>query len=93
MEGRIYAVRQTGAAGTKVGHVDIANGAPVDYAGEIFFSGRSNRGTLRGSNNVSGHYEPGANYAGQAGLPLEYCNPVNFDTSAQHGIPLIDLGN
>jgi RHS repeat-associated protein len=93
MEGRIYVAKQPGAAGVVVGHVDISNGAPVDYAGEIFFSGRTNRGTLRGWSNASGHYQPGAEYAGQAGLPLEYFNPANFDTSPQRGIPLIDLGN
>lgn len=53
------------------GHIDIARGQPVQYAGEVQFSGRTNRGKLRWWNNQSGHYQPTKHYATQAGLPLD----------------------
>lgn len=53
------------------GHIDIARGQPVQYAGEAQFSGRTNRGTLRWWNHKSGHYRPAKNAAIQAGLPLD----------------------
>ena len=92
IEGRIYVAKAGGQAGNVVGHIDLSNGAPVDFAGEIRFSGRTNRGGLQGWSNASGHYKPHPDYAGQAGLPMDYFNPANFDSSPQRGIPLIDLG-
>ncbi|MEQ8786488.1 MAG: Ig-like domain-containing protein [Pirellulaceae bacterium] len=59
------------------GHIDIARGQAVDYAGEIRFSGRNNRGILREWTNGSGHYQPPKEYAGDAGLPLNLFNPVD----------------
>ncbi len=53
-----------------VGHIDLAGGRPVDYAGEVQFANRRNRGTMRWWNNNSGHYQPGASHADQAGLPM-----------------------
>lgn len=48
-------------------HPSIAEGKQVLYAGEIFF----NNGRLQWWSNGSGHYQPGADDAGQANLPLE----------------------
>ena len=48
-------------------HPSIAEGKQVLYAGEIFF----NNGKLEWWSNGSGHYQPGAEDAGQAKLPME----------------------
>jgi hypothetical protein len=48
-------------------HPSIAEGKQVLYAGEVFF----NNGKLEWWSNGSGHYQPGADDAGQANLPLE----------------------
>lgn len=53
------------------GHLDIARGQPVQYAGEVQFSGRTNRGQLRWWNNQSGHYRPANSSAIQAELPID----------------------
>ncbi len=49
-------------------HPSIAEGKQVLYAGEIFF----NNGKLQWWSNGSGHYQPGADDAAQANLPLEH---------------------
>lgn len=54
-----------------IGHIELAQGQPVDYAGEVQFSGRKKRGSLCYWNNESGHYKPPASAAGQALLPIE----------------------
>lgn len=61
--------------GAPVGHIDIARGGPVDYAGEVRFAGRKKRGILRYWNNESGHYKPPASAAHQAQLPLDVFRP------------------
>jgi len=48
-------------------HPSIAEGKQVLYAGEIFF----NNGKLQWWSNGSGHYQPAADDAGQANLPME----------------------
>ncbi len=48
-------------------HPSIANGKQVLYAGEIFF----NNGQLQWWSNGSGHYQPCADDAGQANLPMD----------------------
>ena len=48
-------------------HPSIAEGKQVLYAGEVFF----NNGKLEWWSNGSGHYQPGADDAGQASLPLD----------------------
>ena len=53
----------------------IAGGRGVEYAGEISFKGRHNRGILNFWNNLSGHFQPPSEYAYQAGLPIEYFIP------------------
>ena len=54
-----------------IGHVDLAMGCEVDYAGRLYFSGRTTRGILRKWTNESGHYRPPADARGNAGLPDE----------------------
>ena len=49
-------------------HPSIAEGKHVLYAGEIFF----NNGTLQWWSNGSGHYQPYAEDAEQASLPMDY---------------------
>ncbi len=49
-------------------HPSIAEGKQVLYAGEIFF----NNGTLQWWSNGSGHYQPYAEDAGQANLPMDH---------------------
>lgn len=48
-------------------HPSIAAGKQVLYAGEIFF----NNGQLEWWSNGSGHYQPDADDAGQANLPMD----------------------
>jgi len=55
----------------KGGHIDLSRGIDVDFAGEVFFSGRTNRGILKSWNNNSGHYTPSFDYSNQANLPIE----------------------
>jgi len=49
-------------------HPSISEGKQVLYAGEIFF----NNGKLQWWSNGSGHYQPDADSAGQASLPMDY---------------------
>lgn len=56
------------------GHIDIARGRDVAYAGEIRFgASRGNRGQLQWWDNSSGHYRPKASDAHTISdlLPLE----------------------
>lgn len=48
-------------------HPSIAEGKQVLYAGEVFF----NNGKLEWWSNGSGHYQPGADDAEQASLPMD----------------------
>lgn len=48
-------------------HPSIAEGKQVLYAGEVFF----NNGNLQWWSNGSGHYQPGADDAEQASLPMD----------------------
>ncbi len=61
--------------GSPIGHIDLARAGLVDYAGEIRFAGRKKRGLLRFWNNLSGHYQPSADQASRAGLPMELFQP------------------
>lgn len=49
-------------------HPSLAEGQQVLYAGEVFF----NNGTLQWWSNGSGHYQPDADGAEQANLPMDY---------------------
>lgn len=52
------------------GHVDVARGEPVQFAGEMVFGGRGARGVLRLWTNGSGHYQVPVVAASQSGLPM-----------------------
>ncbi|MDJ0734191.1 MAG: hypothetical protein QNJ47_08945 [Nostocaceae cyanobacterium] len=74
-----------GKASTKVGnsfigHVDLAMGKELDYAGRLYFSGRTKRGILRKWTNESGHYRPSPNFNSQACLPLELFQKGQFNS-------------
>lgn len=58
-----------------IGHLELAHGQSVEYAGEIKFSGRKKRGQLCYWDNGSGHYKPPASAAGQAQLPIDLFRP------------------
>ena len=49
-------------------HPSLADGQQVLYAGEVFF----NNGNLEWWSNGSGHYQPDADGAEQANLPMDY---------------------
>ncbi|PYS51615.1 MAG: hypothetical protein DMF68_03765 [Acidobacteria bacterium] len=49
-------------------HPSLADGRQVLYAGEVFF----NNGNLQWWSNGSGHYQPDADGAEQADLPMDY---------------------
>ena len=57
-------------------HTALAGNGPVDYAGQIVFSGRSNRGQIRSWDNGSGHFTPGSADAANAGLPMNLFRPL-----------------
>jgi RHS repeat-associated protein len=60
----------------QAGHIDLARGWDVDYAGEIQFGrGTGRRGQIQWWDNGSGHYEPEAEYAHQAGFPMDLFKP------------------
>jgi hypothetical protein len=61
-----------------IGHIDLAMGREVDYAGRLYFSGRKNRGILRKWTNESGHYRPSPDFISAAGLPLTQFQSGNF---------------
>jgi hypothetical protein len=61
-----------------IGHVDLAMGREVDYAGRLYFSGRKNRGVLRKWTNESGHYRPSPDFISAAGLPVTKFRSGNF---------------
>ena len=55
------------------GHINLSRGQPVEYAGQLRFS---RDGQLKSWNNASGHYEPRAVKAPQAGLPMDKFIPL-----------------
>lgn len=69
-----------------IGHLDLARGAEVDYAGRLYFSGRNKRGILRKWTNESGHYQPPPEFKHQACLPEELFQPGRFDSLIGSGI-------
>jgi filamentous hemagglutinin len=71
-EGTVFIRRASAKVGNSlIGHVDWAIGREVDYAGRLYFSGRTSRGILRKWTNESGHYRPPADARGNACLPDE----------------------
>ncbi|MGH9839002.1 MAG: hypothetical protein ACREEM_09470 [Blastocatellia bacterium] len=88
-DGTIYAVRvKLKTGGPKIGHIDMAKGQRVQFAGEIRFSGRRNRGQIRWWNNGSGHYQPAPAAAHQAGFPIELFREKVPGSPSQPGIPV-----
>ena len=78
---KIVFIRKASArdADRLIGHVDLAMGKDVNYAGRLYFSGRTNRGILRKWTNESGHYRPGAESMSNADLlPQELFEPGQF---------------
>jgi hypothetical protein len=70
--GTIFIRRASAKVGNSlIGHVDLAMGREVDYAGRLYFSGRTTRGILRKWTNESGHYRPPADARSNACLPEE----------------------
>lgn len=58
------------------GHLNLARGKSVDYAGSISFGrNASSRGQIRSWSNDSGHYTPSSSNAYQANLPLNRFRP------------------
>jgi len=71
-DGTIFIRRASAKVGNNlIGHVDLAMGCDVDYAGRLYFSGRTSRGILRKWTNESGHYRPSTDARSNAGLPDE----------------------
>lgn len=72
--GRYQFVTQGGRVwvSKKAGHYEIAGGKAVDFAGEIVFGNRRNRGILKFWNNASGHYLPDFYLNCWSTLPLAY---------------------
>jgi len=89
VDGQIFVDRPVKVGGqTRKGHVDLAGGMPVDYAGQVQFSGRTNRGQLKAWNNASGHYYPNPAFAEQGRFPLNKFEPVEVVGDVpQPGIP------
>jgi hypothetical protein len=80
LEGIVF-IRTVSArvAGSPIGHIDLAMGKDVKYAGKLYFSGRNNRGILRKWTNESGHYRPCPEFMSNAGLfPKELFQPGQF---------------
>ncbi|MDX2273040.1 MAG: hypothetical protein NW237_13980 [Cyanobacteriota bacterium] len=71
--------------GNLIGHIDLAMGKDVDYAGRLYFSGRTNRGILRKWTNESGHYRPSVDARKSAGLPEMLFQPGQFGGLASVG--------
>ncbi|MBD2252290.1 hypothetical protein [Nostoc parmelioides] len=79
LEGQVFICRASARLGGRViGHLDLAMGRDVDYAGRLYFSGRAKRGILRKWTNESGHYQPTPELMSKAGLPEELFEPDQF---------------
>ena len=79
LEGQMFICRASARVGGRaIGHVDLAMGKDVDYAGRLYFSGRTKRGILRKWTNESGHYRPTPELMSNAGLPEELFEPGQF---------------
>jgi len=79
-EGVIFIRRASAKVGCSlIGHLDLALGKEVDYAGRIYFSARTNRGILRRWTNESGHYQPSSDFRDRAGLPEELFQAGQFN--------------
>jgi hypothetical protein len=81
MQSRVFVRRaSTRIQGDPIGHVDLALGKDVDYAGQIHFSHRKRRGILLYWTNASGHYKLDAQSMGNANLPPELFQAIELAT-------------
>lgn len=89
-QGGVVFIRRASAkvGSSLIGHVDLAMGKEVDYAGRLYFSGRTNRGILRKWTNESGHYRPSLDSRSSAGLPDAQFQPGRFKGLASVGVSL-----
>lgn len=71
--GKIFLGRPRG------GHIDIAQGGDVQYAGQIRFGRGDKTGVIKYWNNESGHYKPDAAFSTQAPLPQSVFKPYKFN--------------
>jgi hypothetical protein len=79
LDGKVFICRASARVGGRpIGHIDLAMGKDVDYAGRLYFSGRANRGILRKWTNESGHYRPTPEFMSNTGLPEELFEPGQF---------------
>ncbi len=86
-EGIVFIRKANAKVGSSlIGHVDLAMGRDVDYAGRLYFSGRTSRGILRKWTNESGHYRPPANARENAGLPVSLFQAGRFKSLISLGI-------
>ena len=77
--GEILAVRRRQSQSIGVeppGHLTLSKGERVQYAGQIRFSGRNNRGVLREWSNASGHYAPARGFGTNIPLPQDRFTPL-----------------
>jgi hypothetical protein len=80
-EGVILIRRASARVGNSlIGHIDLAMSKEVEYAGRLYFSGRTNRGILRKWTNESGHYRPSPRFMSRAGLPEELFQSGQFNS-------------
>jgi Pretoxin HINT domain len=71
IDGKIY----VNTPGSGNGHVNITNGEPVDFAGQVVIK----NGEVKTWNNDSGHYQPTSDHANQAKLPMKKYEEVDLD--------------
>lgn len=67
LKGRFYVCKSS----ENTGHLELSQGKPVEYAGEVHFGKDKKRGILSYWNNSSGHYKPDPSAASAAVLPLD----------------------
>jgi hypothetical protein len=80
-EGIVFIRKASAKVGSRlIGHIDLAIGREVDYAGRLYFSGRTNRGILRKWTNESGHYRPSPDSISWANLPEERFQSGQFES-------------
>jgi RHS repeat-associated protein len=98
IDGEVHAVRMRGR--NVVGHVSLANGASVQYAGMVRFgTGTTTRGIVTAWDNGSGHFMPHPGWAHQAPFPRELFSAVDFQPhrapDSVHGpqLPVIGHGH
>lgn len=81
LEGKVFIRKASARLGNRlIGHIDLALGKAVDYAGRLYFSGRTNRGILRKWTNESGHYRPSPELFKNASLPEELFEAGHFNS-------------